>query len=631
MTKAIRDAAGKPDPEQAGSVGIPEPGQAEPGVPKSPTQGAENPDSPTTDPPERDTPTPTRTPTRTPEPVRRASPGRLATGVSYLRNTWRGLVSMRTALVLLFLLALASLPGALLPQRSLNPAKITEYRRQHPVIGPVLDRLGFFDVFASPWFAAIYLLLFVSLIGCLGPRTLEYAKACRARPVATPRNLFRLPHHASAVLEGPPEDVLVSVRGQLRGWRTDVREQTGADGRTSYTVSAEKGYLREAGNLVFHLALVGLLIGFAAGKLFGYDGQVIVLTGGNQFCNSGILGYDSFNAGNLVDGTSLTSFCVKVNSFDAKYLANGQPEQYRSDIGYQAGADLDAGPDGPWHPYLLKVNSPLRIAGDRVYLLGHGYAPTFTVTFPDGSARTQTIQWRPADQATMLSEGATKFDRPGLPDEASRRRGQIAVTGLLAPTSSGGKVITSVYPGLLHPEVAVDVLRGDLGLDDGRGQSIFEVSQAQLASGALQRVARQNLLPGQRLRLDDGTTVRFDGVTQWVDLQISHDPAQAFVLVFAVLILLGLGTSLTIKRRRFWARIRPADHPGEPGRTVVELGGLARTDQAGYGEEFARLRGALLGAGCASGAGDAGVSEDDAGVDTERVPPGGTRDRGGSA
>ncbi|MDT7776429.1 MAG: cytochrome c biosis protein, partial [Pseudonocardiales bacterium] len=46
-------------------------------------------------------------------------PGGPTTLVSFLRNTWRGLVSMRTALFLLFLLALAAMPGALLPQRSL--------------------------------------------------------------------------------------------------------------------------------------------------------------------------------------------------------------------------------------------------------------------------------------------------------------------------------------------------------------------------------------------------------------------------------------------------------------------------------------------------------------------------------
>jgi cytochrome c biogenesis protein len=535
---------------------------------------------------------------RQPRPV----PGALGRTAASLRNIWRGLVSMRTALVLLFLLALGALPGALLPQHSLNEAKVTQYREQHPWLGPLLDKAGFFDVFASPWFAAIYLLLFVSLVGCLTPRAMEYARACRARPVVTPRNLARLPHHAEATLPCGPDEAVAAVRKRLRGWRTEVRETEGG-----YTVSAEKGYLREAGNLVFHLALLGLLVCLALGKMFGYDGQVIVLADGDQFCNTGILNYDTFNAGARVDGTSLAPFCVKVNSTDTEYLPNGQPAHYQSDIGYQAGAELDAGPDGPWHPYQLEVNSPLRIAGDRIYQLGVGYAPRFTVTFPDGTARTQAIQWKPVDPASMLSQGATKFDRPGLPDEAARRRNQLAITGLLAPTSSGGSLVTSVYPSLQNPEVAVDVYRGDLGLDDGRGQSIFQIDQRQVQSGLLKRVTRQNLVPGQVIKLDDGTTIRFDDVAQWVDLQVSHDPAQDYLLIFAVLILVGLTTSLTIKRRRFWARIGaraptgpsgpagPDAAPDQRGRTVVEIGGLARTDQAGYGEEFTRLRDELLG------------------------------------
>jgi cytochrome c biogenesis protein len=523
-------------------------------------------------------------------------PPRGRTPLAVLRNTWRGLTSMRTALTLLFLLALAALPGALLPQRSLNSAKVDQYIQQRPTLGPLLEKLGFFEVFASSWFAAVYLLLFVSLIGCLTPRTLEYARAFRAAPVITPRNLSRMPHHASATLDVARGEMLDRVRGRLRGWRVAVVEEPGDSGTADTAISAERGYLREAGNLVFHIALVGLLIGIAAGKLFGYEGQVIVLTGGNQFCNTGILGYDSFKAGTRVDGTALAPFCIKVDDFDAEYLPNGAPDSFRASIGYQSGDELNAGPNGPWHPYQLEVNSPLRVVGDRVYLLGHGYAPVFTVTFPDGETRTVATQWRLADPNTLLSEGTTKIDRPGMADEAQRRRSQLAITGLFAPTSSGGKFVTSVYPAALDPEAAVDVYRGDLGLDDGRGQSIFEVDRRQVASGALKKVARANLKLGEQLTLDDGTVVRFGDLSQWVSLQVSHDPAEKWVLVFAVLVLAGLGTSLTIRRRRFWVRLRPVSGTGGTGRTVVEMGGLARTDQAGYGEEFTRLRDDLLGA-----------------------------------
>src|SRR5690348_5130030 len=128
--------------------------------------------------------------------------------LALLRNTWRGLTSMRTALTLLFLLALAAMPGALLPQLSLNAAKVDDYVAQHGWWGQFLLKLGFFQVYSTPWFAAIYLLLFTSLVGCLLPRTWEYFKQMRARPVLTPRNLSRMPHHAQAVLDVTPEEAV---------------------------------------------------------------------------------------------------------------------------------------------------------------------------------------------------------------------------------------------------------------------------------------------------------------------------------------------------------------------------------------------------------------------------------------
>ncbi|HVL83692.1 MAG TPA: cytochrome c biogenesis protein ResB [Pseudonocardia sp.] len=493
---------------------------------------------------------------------------------------------MRTALVLLFLLALAALPGALLPQRSLNRALVDAYYADHPRLAPLLDRAGFFDVFAAPWFAAIYLLLMVSLVGCLLPRALEHGRGLRAAPVAVPRNLARLPHHGAGIVDARVDEVAARVGARLRGWRRAERAEDGG----IVTVSAEKGYLREVGNLLFHLSLVGLLVFFAVGKLVGYEGQVIVLSGGGQFCNTGILGYDSFRAGPQVDGTELHPFCVRVDDFDARYLPNGQALAFRASIGYQTADDLSAGVVDRWRPYDLQVNQPLRLGGARVYLLGHGYAPRFTVTFPDGTRRTGEIQWRPVDLTTLLSEGATKFAQPGLPEDERRRTGQLAVTGLLAPTSSGGDVVTSIFPEPRDPEVAVDVLRGDLGLDDGLGQSIFGVDLSRLESGELQRVARANLVPGEELTLEDGTVVRFDGLRDWVSLQVSHDPSQEWVLASAVLLMAGLALSLGVRRRRFWARLVPdgAD------RTVLEIGGLARTDRAGYGEEFDRLRADLL-------------------------------------
>ena len=521
--------------------------------------------------------------------------------LALIRNTWRTLTSMGTALVLLFLLALGAIPGALLPQRSLNETKVAEYLAEHPTIGPWLDRVQAFDVFSSFWFTSIYVLLFVSLVGCLTPRLAEHVRSLRAEPVAAPRNLGRLPKHHTAQVDGDVTAVAEAMDRQLSGWRRFTRsEGAGTE------ISAEKGYLREFGNIVFHFSLLGLLVAVAAGKLFSYEGNVIVVAdGGPGFCSASPAAFDSFRAGNTVDGTSLYPMCVRVNDFQANYLDNGQATSFQADIEYQAGDDLTS---GTWRPYLLKVNEPLRVGGDRVYLQGHGYAPTFSVTFPDGQTRTQTLQWRPEDQITFLSSGAMRFDPPGgtYSDERERRKNQIAIQGLFAPTEQlDGTLLSSKYPALNDPAVAVDIYKGDTGLDTGRPQSLFSLDPRMIDQGRLTKVARVNLSAGQDTRLPDGTLVRFDGAVPFVNLQVSHDPAQVWVLVFAMTMMGGLIVSLVIRRRRVWVRLTR----GPAGTVNVELGGLARTDNSGWGDEFERLTATLLSAAQGSADGTTASTE----------------------
>jgi cytochrome c biogenesis protein len=506
---------------------------------------------------------------------------------------------MGTALVLLFLLALGAIPGALLPQRSLNAGKVNDYLAAHPVIGPWLDALQAFDVFSSFWFTAVYVLLFVSLVGCLTPRMIEHVRSLRATPVAAPRNLTRLPKHTSSrlVVDSADPNALANtanaIAGRLRGWRSTIRHHDDTVPPT-VEVSAEKGYLREFGNLVFHFSLLGLLVAVAVGKLFGYEGNVIVIAdGGPGFCSASPAAFDSFRAGNTVDGTSLHPICVRVNDFQAHYLPSGQATSFAADIDYQSGNDLTA---SSWRPYRLEVNHPLRVGGDRVYLQGHGYAPSFTVIFPDGQTRTSAVQWRPDNPQTLLSSGVVRIDPPAgsYPNPNERRQHEIAIQGLLAPTEQlDGTLLSSRFPALNAPAVAIDIYRGDTGLDSGRPQSLFSLDPRLIDQGRLTKEKRVNLRAGEEVRLDQGpaagTVVRFDGAVPFVNLQVSHDPGQTWVLVFAITMMAGLLLSLLVRRRRVWVRLTSAAGDAAPGTVNVEVGGLARTDNSGWGDEFERL------------------------------------------
>lgn len=525
----------------------------------------------------------------------------MRTVITYLRAAWNWLTSMRTALALLFLLALAAIPGALLPQRSLNETNVIEYIENNGKLAEIYDNLQLFDVFSSTWFIAIFALLLISLVGCILPRTWEHYKAMKTPPIRAPKVLSRLPHHGEGVVEKPMAEVSDEVRGLLKKWHlSETPAEQDRAGALSF--AAEKGYTREFFNLIFHIALAVMLVTVGLGRILFYEGMVIVVTGAeddghrSEFCNTSTANFDSFRAGPIFDGTGLTPFCFVAHDFNADYLPNGQAEMFTSNISYAEGEEILTDPE-TWKDFELRVNNPLRIAGDRVYLQGHGYAPSFTVEWPNGETRTQNVQFRPDDLTYFLSSGAVRFDPPAgmYPDLYERRQNQLAIQGLFAPTAEwsgeNNELLQSSFPAMRDPAVAIDIYRGDNGLDTGRAQSIFSLDSAMIHSGQLQKIERVNLLEGDSVTLDDGTTVTFNGAYEFANYQISRDPTQNWVLVSAIFMLIGLVGSLVIKRRRIWVRLRPTENGG----THVETAGLARTDRAGWGEEYEVVHRALLG------------------------------------
>lgn len=535
----------------------------------------------------------------------------MRTALTWLKKAWHWLTSMRTALMLLFVLAVASIPGALLPQRTVSSSLVDDYLKANPTTGPIYDKLQLFDVFQSTWFLAIIVLLTISLVGCIIPRSTDHWRAYKAKPTRAPKYLGRMPHHVEGEVAGAPEDVEKQLRTQLKRWH--VASYTPDEDRAgAYSISAERGYTRELMNLIFHIGIVAMILTFVAGRLVFYEGQVIVVTNSEAesavpveqsrvFCNTSPANFDVFRAGPLFDGTGLTPFCFESQNFSATYLNNGQANEFSSDITYTD--DLTV-PQEQWEPANLAVNHPLRVGGDRVYLQGHGFAPQVTLTWPNGETRTQMVQFRPTDVFTFLSSGVMRFDPPAgmYPDLAERRQHQIAIEGNFAPTARwagpNGDQLQSAFPSMDDPAVSVDVYVGDAGLDTGRPQNVFVLDQSLVADGRLEKVSRVQLTPGSEATVDTGdgeVKVRFDGAAEYANYQISRDPTQVWALLAAAVMLAGLAGSLAIKRRRIWVRLRPGTSAAGEAVTHVEIAGLARTDRAGWGREFDDIAAAILG------------------------------------
>jgi cytochrome c biogenesis protein len=485
----------------------------------------------------------------------------------WLRWGWRQLTSMRTALILLFLLAIASVPGSVLPQQGIDPAAVTQYYQSHPALAPTLNDLSLFNVFAAPWFAAIYLLLFTSLAGCVLPRTFRLVGSARQRPPRAPTNLSRLPASASYVTDLPPEAALQKAAG-LFG-RRRFRLQTG-DG----WVSAEKGYLREVGNLLFHIALLALLFSVGLGGIFGYKANRLLIAG-QGFANTPT-DLDVFHPGRLVSPSDLQPFSINLLNFRASYVTSGP--QLDQPITYDAGLSYQTQPGAPTKHYVLQVNHPLVVDSVSVYLIGHGYAPVFKVTDGSGKVRWDgPVPFIPVDQTTLTSEGVVK-----VPDAKPY---QLGFAGVFLPSAVDvNGQLQSAFPAALNPRVSLIAFKGNLGMNSGEPQSVYT-----LDIKGLKRlpISPRPLAAGQSMKLPDGAgTITYLGYQPWVSLAITYDPGQLPALISGFAALAGLILSFLVRRRRVF--VRAVASPD--GSTSVTVGGLARSDAAGgFDTEFAEL------------------------------------------
>lgn len=510
------------------------------------------------------------------DPNDRPTPAGRRRPLAPLVRAWRQLTSMRTALLLLFLLALAAVPGSLLPQRSVDPTLVDLYIAHHPKLGPFIDRLYGFDVFGAPWFAAIYALLFISLIGCLVPRMRMHARALLRRPPKAPAHPARLSSGIRFETAASPAHVLEAGRSVLRGRRFRV---AGDDG----SVSAEKGYLRETGNLLFHVSLVILLAGIAVGGLFGYTGKVVV-TDGSGFTNT-LVQYDSFNHGGLVKTDRLAPFSFQLTDFQAEYQPDGTPKTYRAYV------TLQTTPGGRATKHVIRVNDPLKIGEAKVYLINHGYSPHVVLSNSKGQPVYDAyVPCIANDVRNLTSNCVFKIPDTGLPPVGPLQKPQqIGVEAGLVPTFSSTNFQSSVFPALLNPRLAgVQIYLGDLGIDAGTPQNVYVLDTSRMKLLSVKGPGGSNpplLNPFSKTAdsvtgLPGGLTLTVDGIRNYAVFSVKYDPGKGLVLWAAIAMLTGLIGSLLIRRRRVWIRASTVQDPREPsdtGRTVVEIGGLART------------------------------------------------------
>nr|WP_274387445.1 cytochrome c biogenesis protein ResB [Salsipaludibacter albus] len=476
---------------------------------------------------------------------------------------------MKTALIILAVLGVQTLLATVVPQEPNVPATVADWRSG--VAGPgtavsqVIDVFGGYDVYGSPLFLALLLLLFTSLTACLVPRIRAFWRSARHGRPPLSRNITRQEHVATFASPLAADEVHARTRTLLARRRHRLRSAD-ADDLGDGQVAAEKGIVsREGGSLLFHLSFYVLLVGIVLGQLTGFLGQVGVVEGSGFTDTS--QAYWSTQPGRWWGYDDHTDFQLELDEFRVDWVRDvrfgGTPSLFEADVTVTE-ADGDVRTD------TISPNVPMVVDGQKIHLLDWGYAPRIVVS--DGGR----VVWDGTTTARVTDDGSfrTAVKAPGADPDVGLA---VALYPWAPPGEDGTPQITGA-PWADDPLLVVAAYRGDLRLDQVQDVNRLDTTGLDLVDTAFVRL-------GGEVELADGTTVAFPELSRWAGLQVSRRPTVGLLLAGAALLLAGLVPALYAYRRRVW--VRAVDDPA--GGSMVTVAGRAFQRPDAFTGEFEDL------------------------------------------
>ncbi|MCE5181712.1 MAG: cytochrome c biogenesis protein ResB [Betaproteobacteria bacterium] len=344
-----------------------------------------------------------------------------ATQSSFPRAVYELLSSMRLAISLLTVLAIASVIGTVLKQNE-------PYSNYMIELGPfwfkAFAALGLYDVYHAGWFLAILLFLILSVGFCIYRQTPLMLREIKSfREHATEASLRGFAHQASYPLEAGKAAAMQRLTCYLAG--QGFRFKLGADGGDAQPtlIAAKAGSLTRLGYILTHSAIVIICIGglidgnvpLKVQELLGYKKTetrdlpsdkvpaISRLTPANLSFRGSVSIPEAGSADvvylNLADGYLVQDlpFQIQLKKFRIEHYATGQPKSFESDI-VITDPDAKKAFEGT-----VSVNHPIIYKGVAIY----------QASFGDGGSRLAMNGW------SLLSPAAKPFPFKGVVNQSS--------------------------------------------------------------------------------------------------------------------------------------------------------------------------------------------------------------------
>lgn len=517
-------------------------------------------------------------------PPRRTRPSPTADPVGFslasVRMGWRWLIRMRTALYLLGLLGLLSLLATVVPQEPNVPSSVAAWRtgEEGPgrTVATLIDLVGGFDVYGSPAFLALLLLLFLSLTACLIPRITGWVRLVRRSQPPRTRHIDDQPHVARLTTDRSPEEVHTAARallGRRHRWRLRAPDRPGAPGGEQ--VAAERGlWSREGGSLVFHLSFYVLLLAIVYGQLASFEGQIGVTEGEQLGFAETAVSYWTYRPGRWWSQEDHRGWILDLDEFHVDWVRDptapgaGQPTTFASDVTVEH-------TDGEVTRTRIEGNQPAVIEGMKVHQLDWGYAPRVILRDGDGAVLHDDYITATQNQDAALPHFRSAVKAPAAEPDIGL---EVFLWPFAPPGDDGPQLTGAPWPEA--PLLVVREYRGDLRLGSTQ-QTVDELdTTAMTASGGAM------LRPGEQVELSDGTVLEFPELRHWVGFQISRRPQVPALLAGSALLLGGLVPALYAYRRRLWVA---AVRDEERGHTLVTVAGRSFQRPQTFEREHAGL------------------------------------------
>lgn len=447
---------------------------------------------------------------------------------------WGLLHSLKFTIFVLITIALVSIIGTVVEQGRDAGWYAMNYSERWV---DIILKLKLDDMYHSPWFTALLILLVVNIIACTIERFPPKWRVLLKKNAAIDTTIIdKLSHSESFALNTSIidfKDKLVTLLGKRR-YKVRAEDIRGGDGSGGFALYAWRGIIGRFGSDVTHVSLLLILLGAIIGSFYGYKDFKAVYVD------------TSFSVPD-------SDFELRLDKFWIEYYDSGQIRQYNSNL-----TVVEEGKD-----VLTKhiwVNEPLFYKGIRFYQSSYGKAWD-RVSMAELTLASKGIERKIYDPTTLKWDELTPI--PGSPYS-------VKLIGFFADFvfdyNNEDAYSKSADPN--NPAVKIVVYDSD-------GEQIATTWLLLNHPGIL------GPIPGTTDHL------YFTGYrpTFYSGLSINKDPGTNIVWLGSCVMGVGFILAFFVYHKRLWVSVEELSEGGR----VVKIGGIINKNQLAFDKEFAGI------------------------------------------